>query len=106
VCSSDLPGDDVDVFTHVVDNFSFTFIAPLGANDDLNWHGFFFVMELRDCPPEALACKSGRVALIAQRFLVVIESLITEDYLPFFHTKDKKKAGTKFLHRLVRKKLL
>jgi hypothetical protein len=31
-------GDDVNVFAEVVDNFSFTFITPLCANDDLDRH--------------------------------------------------------------------
>jgi uncharacterized membrane protein len=30
----------ISVFAQVIDNFSFSFIAPLSAKNDLNWHNF------------------------------------------------------------------
>jgi hypothetical protein len=34
-----IASDDVDVFAQVINNFSFSFIAPLGTEYDLNGHG-------------------------------------------------------------------
>ena len=39
VCTALISGDNIDVVAQVIDDFSFSFIAPLGAYNNLNWHG-------------------------------------------------------------------
>ena len=39
ICTALITGDNVDVVAQVIDDFSFSFIAPLGAYNNLNWHG-------------------------------------------------------------------
>jgi hypothetical protein len=39
ICSALVPGYNIRVFAQMIDNFSFSFIAPLGTDNNLNWHG-------------------------------------------------------------------
>jgi hypothetical protein len=37
-----IASDDIDLFAQMIDNFSFSFIAPLGTDNDLYWHMYFY----------------------------------------------------------------
>ena len=49
VCAPLVPCYNIDRFAEMVDNFPFSFIAPLGTNDDLNRHTDPIKEKLRYC---------------------------------------------------------